>query len=60
MNKQFQMSIEENKLRRRSFLTFIDGNGFDRFLNKIVQGLLFIIVGFCVPYFIYVLISCLF
>ncbi|MDQ0225229.1 hypothetical protein [Metabacillus niabensis] len=59
MNKRFQMSIEENKLSR-AFLKFIDGDGFDRFLNKIIQGLFFIIVGFGVPYFIYVLISCLF
>lgn len=59
MNKQFQMSIEENK-QSSSFLKFIDGDGFDRFLNKIIRGLFFIIAGFCVPYFIFVLLSCFF
>lgn len=46
-----------NKLDVNKVIEFIDGDKFDELLNKGLKGLFFMMMFFCVPYFIYLLLS---
>lgn len=52
-----EMIKKETRVEKQSFLDFIDGNGFDQLLQFTLKGLYYGIIFFCVPYFIYLVLS---
>lgn len=44
-------------IEKQIFLDFIDGDGFDRLLNYTLKGLFYGVVFFCIPYFIFIMLS---
>lgn len=47
--------IQENKL-----IAFVDGEGFDHFLQIVLKGLYIGILFFCIPYFCYLFFTLIF
>ncbi len=42
---------------KEKWIVFIDGEGFDTFLNRVMKGLFVVILFFCVPYLLFILTS---
>lgn len=44
-------------VEKKGILNFIDGEGFDHLLGFILKGLFYGVIFFCIPYFLFMMLS---
>lgn len=52
--------VKEEVKKTNTFLKFIDGDGFDKMLGKVTNGLFSVIIFLGIPYFFHVLLQAFF
>lgn len=55
--QQFEVNSNDDVIKENKLINFIDGEGFDRFLQNLIKGLYISILFFCIPYFCFLFIT---
>ncbi|MBM7602122.1 GTPase [Metabacillus crassostreae] len=55
--QQFEDNTNDDVLKENQLISFIDGEGFDQFLQILIKGLYMSILFFCIPYFCFLFLT---